>query len=123
MKNRSCVPGQSVAKGLHGSMIVSDISNYILTLDRTNVGDVGNSLLEWTLSTDIVSLTCFFSHKRVDVDRKKKIFLVVRSEGGAPCKRLLRDIDEEGNGIVKSEMMNGGGATTTTTTRSAAISL
>jgi len=55
----------------------------------------------------------------VDVDRKKKIFLVVRSEGGAPCKRLLRDIDEEGNGIV----MNGGGATTTTTTRSAAISL
>jgi len=62
----------------------------------------------------------------VDVDRKKKIFLVVRSEGGAPCKRLLRDIDEAGNGIVKSEMMNGGGATTTTTTtttRSAAISL
>jgi len=60
MKNRSCVPGQSVAKVLHGSMIASDISNYIPILDRTNVVDVGNSLLEWTLSIDIVSLTCVF---------------------------------------------------------------
>jgi len=44
----------------------------------------------------------------------------VRSEGGAPCRRLLRD-DDDGNGIVKSEMMNGAGMTTTT--RSVAISL
>ena len=43
----------------------------------------------------------------------------MRSEGGASC-RLMRDIGDEGNGIVKSEMMIGGG---TTTRRSAAITL
>lgn len=61
MKNRSCVPGQSVGKVLHDSMIASDTSNYIPTLDRTNVVDVGNSLLGWTLSIDTVSLYVFFS--------------------------------------------------------------
>jgi len=45
----------------------------------------------------------------------------VRSEGGASCRRLLRDDDDEGNGIVKSEMVNGAGMTTTR--RSVAISL
>jgi len=60
MKNRSCVPGQSVGKVLHDSMIASDTSNYIPTLDRTNVVDVGNSLLGWTLSIDTVSLYVFF---------------------------------------------------------------
>ena len=49
------------------------------------------------------------------------LFLIVRSEGGASCRRLLRDDDDEGNGIVKSEM-NGAGMTTTMT-RSVAISL
>ena len=42
---------------------------------------------------------------------------IVRSEGGTGCRRLLRDIGDEGNEIVKGEMINGGA------TRSAAISL
>jgi len=61
MKNRLCVLGQSVAKVLHDSMIANDTSNYIPTPDHTNVVDVGNNLLEWTLSIDIVSLRPFFS--------------------------------------------------------------
>lgn len=54
-RSRSCVPIQSVAKGLLDSMIANGTSNYIQKYDRTNVVVVGSSLLEWTRSTDTVS--------------------------------------------------------------------
>lgn len=55
-RSRSCVPIQSVAKGLLDSMIANGTSNYIQKYDRTNVVVVGSSLLEWTRSTDTCDL-------------------------------------------------------------------
>jgi len=83
-RNPSNANGLGVAKGSHGNTIAKGMNSFTRTTGLSSAVDATSLLPEWTLSIDIVR--DFFGLRFYHLT-----FLLVRSDGGIDCMRLVED--------------------------------